>query len=354
MRRRAFITGLASAAAYPLAVRAQQGMPVIGFLRSESPEGFEIRLAAFRTGLKEIGYVEGENVTIEYRWGHSRPDALPVLAAELVRRQVAAIIVSGSPAAAMAVKTATADIPVVFVLGGDPVRQGLVASLNRPGGNVTGVSFISNSLAAKRLELLRELVPGATTIAVLVNPGSLNAEADMKETEGAARALGVRLRVFQARTAGDIDAAFASLALEPAHALFVSAEPFFTSRQEQIVALAARHAIPASYSNRDYIGPGGLMSYGTNIADAHHQLGRYTGRILKGEKPGDLPVLQPTKFELVNQPQDRQGARPRGARETAVHRRRGDRIARLSRPCRPAPPSRSAASSARPRRRRTW
>jgi putative ABC transport system substrate-binding protein len=305
MRRREFITLLGGAAVaplylLPLAARAQQSaMPVIGFLRSESPDGFEGRMAAFRAGLKEAGFIEGQNVSIEPRWGRSRADALPELAADLVRRRVAVIVVSGSPAAAMAAKSATATIPIAFVLGSDPVKQGLVASLNRPGGNVTGVSFVSNSLAAKRLELLREIVPGAMTIAVLVNPGSLNAAADLRETERAAQALGLRLQVFNVATAGEIDAAFASLAREPAHALFVSAEPFFTSRQEQIVALAARHAIPASYSNRDYIGPGGLMSYGANVADAHRQLGHTVGRILKGEKPADLPIVQPTKFELV-------------------------------------------------------
>jgi putative ABC transport system substrate-binding protein len=301
VKRREFIALLiGGTAAYPLTTHAQQSaIPVIGFLRSESPEGFELRLAGFLAGLKEAGYVDGQNVAIEYRWGRSRDDALPGLAADLVRRNVALIVVSGSPGAALTVKAATASIPIAFVIGGDPVRQGLVASLNRPSGNVTGVSFINNSLGAKRLELLRELVPGAAAIAVLVNPKSLNAEADMRDTQAAARALGLQLQTHNATTADEIDAAFASLALQQARALFVSAEPFFTNQRRQLTALTARHAIPASYSNRESVEAGGLMSYGANIADAHRQLGLYAGRILKGEKPGDLPVVQPTKFELV-------------------------------------------------------
>lgn len=301
MKRREFIAGLGGVAvAWPAGARAQQAaMPVIGFLRSETPEGFEARLAGFRLGLKEAGYVEGENVSIEYRWGRSRDDALAALAADLVRQRVTIIVVSGSPAAALTVKSATAAIPIAFVIGGDPVKQGLVASLNRPGGNVTGVTFINNALGSKRLELLRELVPGTTVIAVLVNPRSLNAESDMQETETAARALGLQLLLFKASTADEIDTAFASLSMQQARALFVSAEPFFTNQRAQLTTLTARHGIPTSYSNRESVEAGGLMSYGANIAEAHRQLGLYTGRILKGEKPADLPVVQPTKFEFV-------------------------------------------------------
>jgi putative ABC transport system substrate-binding protein len=299
MRRREFIIGSVAASAWPLAVEAQQpAVPVIGFIRSEVPEGFEQRLAGFHAGLKQAGYVEGQNVAIEFRWGRGQGDALAGFAADLVRRRVTVIVTSGSPTTALAAQSATSTIPIVFVIGGDPVKQGLVTSLNRPSGNITGVTFINNALAAKRLELLGELVPTAKTIAVLVNPASLNAEADLKETQAAALALGLRLKLFNASTVSEIDTAFAKLAAERASALFVSAEPFFTSRREQIVALAARNGLPASYSNRENVEVGGLMSYGASIVDAHRQLGFYTGRILKGERTTDLPVMQPVKFDL--------------------------------------------------------
>jgi putative tryptophan/tyrosine transport system substrate-binding protein len=302
MRRRDFIASLgATAATWPLAARAQQSaMPVIGFLNASSPEAFADRLRAFRHGLKEAGFVEGENVAIEYRWAEGQYDRLPALAAELVRQQVAVIAATGGAPSALAVKTATTTIPIVFAVADDPVRLGLVANLARPGGNATGVNFFVGELVAKRLELLRELVPAATRVAVLVNPANAsNTEITLRDVEPAARAMGLQIQVLNASTSREIDSAFASFTRERPDALFVGNDAFFTSRRVQFVTLAARDRIPASYANRDYVEAGGLMTYGTKIADAYRQVGAYAGRILKGAKPVDLPVLQSTKFELV-------------------------------------------------------
>ena len=301
MRRREFIAALGgAAAAWPLAARAQPpAMPVIGFLGA-NPDIPADYLRAFRQALKESGFVEGENVVIDYRWAEHQLDRLPALAAELVRRQVAVIATIQGPLVAFAAKAATTTIPIVFTVSDDPVRLGLVASLARPGGNMTGINFISTELTAKRLELLRELVPGAARVAVLVNPGNAAfTEAALRDLEPAARAMGVQIQLLHANTSREIDVAFATLARERPDVLFVATSPFFNSRRVQLVQLAARHAIPASYSARPSSEIGGLMSYGANIADAFRQLGTYTGRILKGAKPADLPVVQASKFELV-------------------------------------------------------
>jgi putative tryptophan/tyrosine transport system substrate-binding protein len=302
MRRRAFITLLGGAvAAWPLAARAQQpGMPVIGFLGGTSPDTFADRVRAFRQGLKDTGYVEGENVAIEYRWAENQIDRLPALATDLVRRQVAVIAATGGITSAFAAKAATTVIPIVFGAGEDPVRLGLVASLARPGGNLTGINFVSTELAGKRLELLRELVPGAARIAVLVNPAnSTSTETTLRDVETAARSMGLHLQVLNASTSREIDAAFALFARERPDAIFVGQEVFFVSRRVQLANMAARLAIPMTSGSRDIVEVGGLMSYGSNIADAHRQIGVYAGRILKGVKPADLPVVQSSKFELV-------------------------------------------------------
>jgi putative ABC transport system substrate-binding protein len=300
--RREFITLLGgAAAAWPLAARAQQpAVPVIGFLHPSSPEPFADRPRAFRQGLKEAGFVEGENVAIEYRWADNQNDQLPALAAELVRRRVAVIAAVGGNNSALAAKAATTTIPIVFDTGDDPVRLGLVASLARPGGNLTGINFFTAELAAKRLELLRELVPGAIRIAVLVDPASpITTESTLRDIEAAARAMRLQIQVLSASTSREIEAAFASFAGERPDALFVGISPFFIVRRVQLAQLAARHAIPAIYQDRLHAEVGGLISYGASLTDAYRQVGAYTGRILKGAKPSDLPVVQSSKFELV-------------------------------------------------------
>ena len=301
MKRREFITLLGGAAAWPLAAHAQQAaMPVIGYLNSVTPEGYPSGyLPALRQGLKESGYVESENVAIEYRWAENQPERLAALAADLVRRQVKVIVAWGPPASMAAVR-ATATIPIVFAVPEDPVRLGLVASLARPGGNATGVNIFAAELAAKRLEFLREFVPSVNRVAVLLNPAEPTiAAANLRDVEAAATALAVQIRVFNASTIAEIDIAFAALASERLDALFVSSGLFFLIRRVQIAHLATRYAIPAIASPRAYPEAGGLMSYGTNLSDAHHQVGIYVGRILKGAKPADLPVVQSTKFELI-------------------------------------------------------
>jgi ABC-type uncharacterized transport system substrate-binding protein len=299
MKRREFILALGGlTASWPLAARAQQpAMPVVGFLDIRSPDTMiEDRLRAFRQGLKDTGYVERENVAIEYRWAENQVDRLPELAAELVRRQVAAFVTTGGPAAVLAAKAATTTIPIVFVVAEDPVRLGFVASLARPGGNATGINIFTIELAAKRLELLRELVPGAARMAVLVTAAS---GTTVRDVEAAARALGLQIQVFNVSAIREIDAAFATFARERPDALFVAGDPFLSGRRVQLAQLAAFHRLPATYALRDYAEAGGLMSYGPSITDAWRQIGVYTGRILKGAKPADLPVVQPNKFELV-------------------------------------------------------
>jgi putative tryptophan/tyrosine transport system substrate-binding protein len=297
--RREFITLLGgAAAAWPLAAGAQQpAMPVIGFLDIRSPGTMiEERLRAFRQGLKETGYVERENVAIEYRWAENQLGRLPALAAELVHRQVA-VIVTTVLTATFAAKAATTTIPIVFIVAEDPVRLGLVGSLARPGGNLTGINIFTHELAAKRLELLRELVPGAARMTVLVTAD--NADTTVKDVDAAARALGLQIQVFNVSAIREIDAAFATFARERPDALFVAGDPFLSGRRVQLAQLAAFHRLPATYALRDYAEAGGLMSYGPSITDAWRLIGIYTGRILKGAKPADLPVVQPNKFELV-------------------------------------------------------
>ena len=302
MRRRDFITLLGgSAVAWPLAARAQQpAMPVIGFLNSGTREGFAHLLAAFHQSLNQAGFVEGRNVAIEYRWAEGQYDRLPALAADLVRRRVAVIAVPGSPPGALAAKAATSTLPIVFSVGEDPVKLGLVSSLGRPEGNATGINFFTGELAAKRLALLHELVPGAARLAVLVNPSDpIRTEAVLREVQAAVEALGLQIQVFNARTSREIDAVFAMLAHERVDAVFVGPDPFFNTRRVQLANLAARYLMPATYAVREYADAGGLMSYGTSLADMFRQVGAYTARILKGAKPSDLPVVQSTKFEFV-------------------------------------------------------
>jgi putative tryptophan/tyrosine transport system substrate-binding protein len=299
MRRREFITLLGgAAAAWPLAVRAQQSaMPVVGFLSSRAPGENEAILVAFRRGLKEVGYVEGQNVTVEYRWADNQYDRLPALAADLVGRQVAVIVSNGPPI--MAAKAATSTIPIVFAVGFDPLTFGLVTSLSRPGGNLTGVSILDVEIGPKRLELLHELIPTAKVMALLVNPTTPAAEVIAEDVRAAARAHGLQLHVLHAASDGDFDTAFASVAQLQAGALIIGGDPFFTSRSRQLGEMTFARRVPTIYEFREFAAAGGLISYGTSLADAYRQVGIYTGRILKGEKPPDLPVQQATKVELI-------------------------------------------------------
>jgi putative ABC transport system substrate-binding protein len=298
MQRREFITLVGGAAAsVPFATRAEQSMPVIGFLRSTTAADATEFVTAFRQGLKDTGYVEGQNVAIEFRWAEGRTDRLPALVDELIHRPVALIV--GDAVAMLAAKSATTSVPIVFAAGGDPVGEGLVASLNRPGGNVTGVHFFGGVLGAKRLELLRQLVPKAGTIAMLVYPNTPNTEAERSDVQAAAQVFGQELIVLDASNDREIDTSFATFVQRGASALLVGSGTFTVSHRERLVALTARDALPATYHVKEFVRVGGLMSYGASVADAYRQAGIYAGRILKGEKPGDLPVMRSTKFELV-------------------------------------------------------
>ncbi len=299
MRRREFIVAAGSAVAWPLAVPARQlARPIIGFISTGSPATFAPLVAAFQRGLHDNGYVEGQNVIIEYRWAEGRYDQLPALAAELVRHKVT-VIAAFTPPAAMAAKAATTTLPIVFMSGTDPVKLGLVASLSRPGGNVTGATFFVTGLEPKWLELLHALVPNAAIIALLVNPNFPEVETQLKDLSMAARAIGLQIVTLRASSESGIDAAFAALAEQRIGALLVAADPFFFSQRDRLVGLAARYAVPTTFGFREFAVAGGLMSYGTSVADAFRQTGIYVGKILSGGKPADLPVVQPTKFELV-------------------------------------------------------
>jgi putative tryptophan/tyrosine transport system substrate-binding protein len=299
VRRRTFIAGLGSAAAWPVVASAQQGgMPVIGLVSARSADVSADLVAAFRKGLDETGYTDGQNVTVEYHWLEGQFDRLPALMADLVRRRVA-VIATPAEAASLAAKAATTTIPIVFRVGNDPVKLGLVASLSRPGGNATGLNFFEGELVAKRLTLLHELVPKAVRVSALVDPANATSAETTLYVQEAARAMGVQIHVLNATTIGQIDAAFATMARDHPDALFVQTNGFFQSRRVQIAILAARDRVPAIYGFREYVAAGGLMSYGTDIADSYRKVGVYAGKILKGAKPADLPVLQPTKFELV-------------------------------------------------------
>ena len=300
IRRREFITLLGGAAAWPLAVGAQQAaMPVIGFLGGGSPDAFAHVVNAFRQGLYETGFAEGQNVTIEYRWAEGQYDRLPALVADLIRQKPAVIVATGGDVGVRAAKKAATAIPIVFTSGSDPVAAGFVSSLNRPGGNVTGVSLFVSVLEGKKLELLRELVPMAAVIGFLVNPNNPRADVDTADMQAAARALGKLLLILKADGEHDFDAVFTNLAQQRVDALVVHTEPFFLSRRDHLVELAARYSIPTIYGLREFAAAGGLISYGTKLSDSYRQVGIYTGKILKGEKPVDLPVVQPTKFEFV-------------------------------------------------------
>jgi putative ABC transport system substrate-binding protein len=297
--RREFITLIGgAAAAWPLAVGAQPAMPVIGYLHTASPEPFAPFVTAFRQGLREAGYIEGQNVAIEYRWAEGRLDRLPAMAAELAARPVSLIVAQGGAPAALAAK-ATGTIPIVFSMGGDPVKEGIVASLSRPGGNITGISVLTTQLVAKRLEIMREVVPKADVIAMLFNPTNIPNLAQLRDSQEAARALGLQIHVLNASNAGDFEPAFATIARMRIGALLVGADSYFHSQRDRIVALATHHAVPAIYEWREFADAGGLMSYGTNLSDSYRLVGLYAGRILKGAKPADLPVMQATTVEFV-------------------------------------------------------
>src|SRR5262249_21588374 len=298
--RRKFLAAVGGAAAWPLAARAQQpAMPVIGYLEIRSPDGMADRLRAFRQGLKDTGYVEGENVRIEFRWAENQVDRLPMLAAELVRQRVNVIATTGGEEVALAAKAATMTIPIVFGVTEDPVQSGLIASHSRPGGNATGVNFLVTELGSKQLGLLHELIPAAARVGLLVNPQSRTTERAMRDVTAAASAIGLRVDVVQASDSREIESVFKTLVHNKADALFVGPDAFFVSRRLQLAILAARHALPAVYNVREYAEAGGLMSYGTNARDAYREIGVYVGRILKGATPADLPVVQSSKFELV-------------------------------------------------------
>jgi putative ABC transport system substrate-binding protein len=298
MKRRDFLGFAAGATMWPLAAPAQQPMPVIGFLNGGSAAGYAPMVAAVRQGLKEAGYVEGQTVAIEFGWAEGKYDRLKALASDMIRREVNVIAATSTPAA-LATKAITSTIPIVFTTGADPVELGLVASLNRPGGNVTGVSFLVNELTSKQIEMLHTMVPKASLFGFLVNPDVAYAKTQTTDAQNAARALGLQLLVLNAKTESEIEAAFRTLVEQKAGGLVTISEPFLNSRRDQIVELANRHSLPTLYPVRDYVEAGGLVSYGTSIVDAYHEVGVYTGRILKGEKPADLPVVRPTKLELV-------------------------------------------------------
>jgi putative ABC transport system substrate-binding protein len=299
VKRREFISLVGGAAVWPALARAQQAMPVIGVLHAQPPgPAMTGRLTAFSKGLAESNYVEGQNVIFESRWAENHYERLPELAADLVRRKVA-VIAATTQVASLAAKAATATIPIVFNSGGDPVKFGLVASMNRPGGNATGSSMFSAQLEAKRFALLHELVPKATTVGILINPSSPNAENSLNEVQDAARSFGLQLVVRNMSSEGEFDSVFDDLAKAGAQALFAAADPFFSGRRERLVSLAAKHGLPAAWEWPDFVEGGGLMSYGTSIVDSYRQVGEYTGRILKGENPAEMPVMQPVKFELA-------------------------------------------------------
>src|SRR5215831_4087201 len=301
MKRREFITLIGATAAWPLSVRAQQpAMPIVGLVSPRSPEDSSRLGAAFRKALNEAGYIEGQNVMVEYHWLEGQFNRLPALMADLVRRRVAVIATPAFTAAAPAAKAATSTIPIVFGVGEDPVKLGLVASIARPGGNATGINFLTAEVVAKRLAVLHELVPGAARVAALINPSdAIRAEAVRNDLEAAVRTMGLQVQILDASSSREIDAAFAALAGERADALFVGPDAFFNTRRVQLANLAAHHSIPTAFAVREYVEAGGLMSYGTNVADMYRQVGVYTGKIFKGAKPADLPVLQSTKLELV-------------------------------------------------------
>jgi putative ABC transport system substrate-binding protein len=297
--RRKFLAALGGAAAWPLAAQAQQPMPVIGFLNAASSDGYAERMRGFHQGLKDEGFVEGENVTIEYRWADNQIDRVPTMAADLVRRQLGVIVAAGGNAAPDAAKAATTTIPILFITPDDPVKLGYVTSLARPTGNLTGITFLGSELGAKRLELLHDMIPATTRVAVLFNPATPASESRLSEVHAAARATGMQIQVYKAGTSAEIELAFAAMVREGAEALLLIPDPVFNGRRIQMVHSASRHGLPAIYWQREFADAGGLMSYGSSISDAFRQIGRYGGRILKGAKPADLPVVQSSKFELV-------------------------------------------------------